>query len=230
MNRQLTLTIQLKHHASLQDFQWHPHNLLLKHALENIGTPHGDRMIYLWGGPGVGKTHLLQGMTQIFYERHQTAMYLPMQELVQCDPHCLSDISADLVAVDDIELIAGIPAWEEAFFHFYNRIKDNEQCFMIANECTPTISRIRLPDLRSRLSWGLVVELKELDDEHKVLTLQQQAEERGFHLPDSVALFLIKRCGRNMHELQKMLERLDHASLAAQRKITIPFVKHILEI
>jgi len=70
--------------------------------------------------------------------------------------------------------------------------------------------------------------LQELSDEEKVTTVQQWALQRGFDLPDSVGQFLINRCSRNMHDLHQLLDLLDKTSLQAQRKITVPFVKNIL--
>ena len=110
-------------------------------------------------------------------------------------------------------------------------MRDNGQTILlIANQNSLQTSKIRLPDLRSRLAWGLVLQLNELDDEAKITTLQQQASLRGFELPYTVASFLIARCARNLHDLHHLLDKLDRASLAAHRKITIPFVKSILAI
>jgi DnaA family protein len=101
---------------------------------------------------------------------------------------------------------------------------------IISGNQSPTTLPIKLLDLRSRLSWGLVIQLMELSDEDKINTLKLHAARRGFDLPESVGQFLISRCSRNMHDLHQLLNRLDDASLAAQRKITIPFVKNILGI
>ena len=130
-----------------------------------------------------------------------------------------------------MELIAGDSEWEEALFHLYNRIKDKEQGLLIVSGNKPPVTLpIRLADLRSRLGWGLVIQLNELSEEEKINTLKLHALKRGFDLPESVGQFLLNRCSRNMHDLQELLNRLDDASLAAQRKITIPFVKYILKI
>ncbi len=94
----------------------------------------------------------------------------------------------------------------------------------------PTYLNLHLPDLKSRLAWGLVLQLQPLSDEDKLETLQMRAIQRGFRLPVSVAQFILKRCTRTMHDLDNILDRLDQASLAHQRKITIPFVKTILDI
>ena len=89
---------------------------------------------------------------------------------------------------------------------------------------------IELLDLRSRLNCGLVIQINELNDPEKIKTLQLHAQQRGLTLPTSVGHFLLKRCARNMHDLLKLLDKLDEASLIAQRKLTIPFVKKTLLI
>ena len=75
-----------------------------------------------------------------------------------------------------------------------------------------------------------MIQISELSDEHKITTLQRHAQKRGFELPTIVVQFLISRCARNMHDLHRLLNRLDETSLAAQRKITIPFVKQALSL
>ena len=85
-----------------------------------------------------------------------------------------------------------------------------------------------LPDLQSRLAWGLTLEIKNLTDQEKIGVLQLRATFRGFQLSDDVASYLIHHCSRNMRDLFALLEKLDQASLIAKRKITIPFVKRVI--
>jgi DnaA family protein len=157
---------------------------------------------------------------------------LPLRLLKDWGPQTLEGLEDQaLVCIDDIETIAHDAAWEEALFHLYNRIKDKEQGLLIISGNQPPASLpLDLADLRSRLGWGLVIQLNELSDEEKINTLKLHALKRGFYLPESVGQFLLNRCSRDMHALQELLNRLDDASLAAQRKITIPFVKEILKI
>lgn len=225
---QLALAIQLNHQTSLPNFCWGT-NHLLHQQLESTLSGQGERILYLWGNKGCGKSHVLQGCCQ--HGTH-TAVYLPLELLKEAGPESIEDMAQhELIALDDIDAIAGINAWEEALFHLYNRVRDSERTILlISGNKPPAALAIHLADLRSRLAWGLVMQVEELSDELKITTLQQQASKRGFVLPDSVALFLIKRCARNMHDLQQVLDQLDRASLAAQRKITVPFVKAILQL
>ncbi len=230
MNRQLALAIKLNDEATLADFCW-GNNALLHQQLEQTLAGIGERLIYLWGPHGSGKSHLLQACCQAV-SGNTSAIYLPLQLLNEWGPDILDGIEEQtLIAIDDIDAIAMNSAWEEALFHLYNRVRDNEQTtLIITGNGPPALSSLRLPDLRSRLSWGLVLQLHELNDLEKINTLKLHAHKRGFDLPTPVGQFLLKRCARNMHDLNALLNRLDDASLIAQRKITIPFVKGILGI
>lgn len=228
MNKQLALAIQLNDEATLGNFNWQ-NNLLLKQQLEVILKGNKEKILYLWGLYGSGKSHLLQGCCQAIYEP-QSAIYLPLTLLKEWGPEALEGLEEQtLICIDDIEEIAGNKEWEEALFHLYNKIKDKENGLLIISGMhSPATTPIQLADLRSRLSWGLVIQLHELSDEEKISTLKLLALQRGFDLSNSVGQFLINRCSRNMHDLHQLLDLLDKASLQAQRKITIPFVKDIL--
>lgn len=228
MHKQLALTIQLNDEATLQDFNWQS-NPLLRQQLNTMLTLKGDKLLYLWGPQGSGKSHILQACCQAI---QAPAIYIPLTLLKQWGPETIEGLEEQtLICIDDIQAIAEDLAWEEALFHLYNRIKDNENSLLIvSSDKAPRTLNIKLPDLLSRLSWGLVIQLQELDDEEKINTLKSHAAKRGFELPDSVGQFLVNRCSRNMHDLHQLLNRLDSASLEAHRKITIPFVKDILNI
>lgn len=230
MNKQLALAIKINDEATLADFNWE-NNGLLQQQLHHMLTLKEDRLLYLWGVEGIGKSYLLQACCQAINST-QSAIYLPLALLKEWGPQAIEGLEDQaLVCLDDIDTIAGDPAWEEALFHLYNKIKDGETgLLIISGDQPPAQSTIQLADLRSRLGWGMVIQLNELSDEEKVKTLQLHATKRGFDLPESVGHFLINRCSRNMHDLHQLLNRLDDASLAAQRKITIPFVKDILNI
>jgi DnaA family protein len=230
MNKQLALAIKLNDEATLTDFNWQNNNLL-QQQLQVMLALNGDRLLYLWGPKGSGKSHLLQASCQAV-NSIQSAIYLPLTFLKEWGPQTIEGLEDQtLICIDDIDAIGNDPAWEEALFHLYNRIKDKEKSLLIiSGNQPPAMIAINLADLRSRLAWGLVIQLNELSDEEKITTLKLHAFKRGFELPESVAQFLLNRCSRNMHDLHQLLNRLDDASLAAHRKITIPFVKNILNI
>ncbi len=230
MNKQLALAIKLNDEATLADFNWGG-NTLLQKQLQTMLSLKEDRLLYLWGPKGSGKSHILQACCQAVSST-QSAIYLPLNLLKEWGPQTIEGLEDQtLVCIDDIDAIAKDAAWEEALFHLYNKIKDMDQSLLIISGNTPPPTLpIELADLRSRLSWGLVIQLMELSDEAKITTLKLHALKRGFDLPETVGQFLLNRCSRNMHDLHQLLNHLDDASLAAQRKITIPFVKNTLHI
>jgi DnaA family protein len=136
-----------------------------------------------------------------------------------------------LVCIDNIEGIAGDPQWEAAVFHLYNRILETGRTrLFITGDRPPRQLNLSLADLASRLDWGQIYRLQPLSDEEKLQALQLRAKLRGFELPEDVCRFLLKRLDREMLTLFMTLDQLDHASITAQRKLTIPFVKEILSL
>ncbi|MDF1678466.1 MAG: DnaA regulatory inactivator Hda [Legionellaceae bacterium] len=228
MNQQLALAIQLNDEATFHDYCW-GENVQLQKELYKALAGEGEQFIYLWGSAGSGKSHLLQACCQ-HLGTHQSSIYLPLETLKTWDPTILSDLDIhDLFCIDELDAIAGNKAWEEALFHLYNRIRDSGRSILIVAGLTPPrYANISLPDLQSRLSSGLVMHVEELTDADKIKTLLLEANRRGFELSQTVAQFLVNRSARNMHDLHALLDRLDNASLEAQRKITIPFIKTTL--
>lgn len=224
---QLPLGFRLKDDATFENFL----SLGNEQALESIiatiqGT--GDNYIYIWGAAGSGRTHLLQACTHAAPEFGQSAVYLPLaKDNIKSDMfNNLENIS--LTCLDDIDQIAGDCVFEEQLFHLYNKIRSKGNRLIIAANAPPTQLNIKLADLGSRLTWGLVYQLHPLDDDAKIKALKLRAKNRGLELDDAVGKFLLRRCSRKMGALFSMLEELDHASLSQQRRLTIPFVKEVL--
>ena len=226
MNNQLALAIQRHDEATFEDYCWGD-NKQLKKELDATLSGTGERFIYLWGAPGSGKSHLLQACCQQLAPLKKS-IYLPLDILKTWDPTSLGELEPHhLFCIDALDAIVSMPEWEEALFHLYNRIRDNtnEPLLIMANRSAPRHTNMTLPDLQSRLSSGLIMHIQPLSDADKAHTLSLAALRRGFELSSSAAQFLVHRSARNMHDLHLLLEKLDHASLVAQRKITIPFIK-----
>ncbi|NLY12022.1 MAG: DnaA regulatory inactivator Hda [Gammaproteobacteria bacterium] len=188
-----------------------------------------DSVLYLWGSPGVGRSHLLQAACLRVEERGGRALYLPLAELAEHGPQLLDNAEfCDLVCLDDIQAVLGQAHWEEALFHAFNRLRDSGKQLLIAADAPPRELSIKLPDLQSRLSLALVFQLHELSDDDKLRALQLRASRRGLRLSDEVGRFILARSVRSMTVLFDTLEQLDHASFQAQRKLTIPFLKEAL--
>ncbi|HEB55994.1 MAG TPA: DnaA regulatory inactivator Hda [Gammaproteobacteria bacterium] len=223
MSIQLPLGVQLRDSATFASF-YSAQNRQLLVALKEMR----ETCVYFWGKAGTGKSHLLQALCHEKANEGWRVAYLPLAE-TGLMPAMLDDMDQfDLVCMDDLQSVAGHKDWEIALFHFYNRIQSRAGRLVISATQAPTSLPLELPDLISRLGWGLVFQLHELADEDKQAALQLRAQARGLELTDEVASYLLRRVPRDMTSLFALLERLDEASLAAQRKLTIPFVREFV--
>nr|WP_277608588.1 DnaA regulatory inactivator Hda [Microbulbifer elongatus] len=191
-----------------------------------------EQVVYLWGEPGSGVTHLLQSACQVAEASGRSFQYLPLSDLIDNDPEAIVEglECLDLVCIDDLQQIEGRTDWQTALFHLYNRLRDSGKQLLLGARQSPRNLPLTLADLKSRLQWGLTFQLHPLSDNDKVAALVRRSKLRGFDLPEDVALYILHRAPRNTRALFTLLEQLDRASLQAQRKITIPFVKQVLNI
>lgn len=228
---QLTLPIQQIDDLTLQNF-CAENNLLLLDSLRHQLQKQQQQFFYLYGEAGCGKSHLLKACCHYLFDRGGSASFIPLQTAKSFSPDVLDNLEKqDLVCIDDLQAIAGESKWETALFDLYNRIKEHGHTTLILSATSsPRHLPILLSDLRSRLSWGEVHKLLPLNERQKLKVLQQRAYLRGLELPNEVGLFLLKRLTRDTQSLFDTLQQLDQASLQAQRKLTIPFVKHCLQL
>ena len=227
--QQLTFTDIIHHHS--HDFDW-SENQILKHHLDNLDPQTDDQFIYLWGTNGSGKTHVLQTIAS-HYAAEKPSIYLPLEMADAIEPNCLDNLEEQkVVCLDDIHFIKQQKAWEEAIFHLYNRIRQTKQTLLvISGDLPPAQIGLQLPDLTSRLQWGLCWHLKEPSDDQKIEILMTAASKKGFELPIAVAQYLLSRSERKLVSLIQVIEQLDVYSIEAQRRIiTIPFLKKCLNI
>lgn len=194
---------------------------------------------YIWGGSNSGKTHLLKAISNYYLLNEQSASYIPLSKSQYFSPLVLDNADKlDVVCIDDLELVAGNEEWELALFNLFNQIREQQSLFhngnktllIISANCPPHQLQIKLPDLRSRLTWGEVYHLPDLNDEQKRVILQRAAYSKGLELTEEVANFLLKHLDRDLKSLLEVLAQLDQASLQAQRKLTLPFVKETLQL
>lgn len=225
---QLPLGIKLRDSATFANY-FPGANLEVAGYLQQHGGLRGEPCAYLWGGAGTGKTHLLQATCHMVASRDEATAYLPLSQAGELSLSILEGMAdLSLVCIDDIEYIAGHDDWEQALFHLYNCMRDAGTHLLISGRNSPASSGIKLPDLASRLAWGAVFQLQPLNDEEKLQALQLRANARGMEMPGDVARYLLNRSQRDMPGLYSILDQLDHVSLAAQRRLTIPFIKEFL--
>lgn len=225
---QLPLGLELRDDATFASFMSIGNQEAFAAVLK-LAQGGNENFLYLWGASGSGRSHLLQACCHAASERNQAAVYFSLRDLSSFSIDLFNGLeNLDLICLDDVESIVGNSAWEEQLFHLFNRLRANGKRLLLAANLPPAQLQIKLADLKSRLTWGVVYQLHALDDEQKLIALQLRAQGRGIELEDSVGRYLLRRCARNMGQLFTTLEQLDHASLVNQRRITIPFVKEVL--
>lgn len=225
---QLPLGVQLPDAASFRAYHAGP-NAEARDVARTVASG-TDARAFLHGGPGAGKSHLLQAACREAADAGRRAAYLPLAELSGHGPALLDGLAEmDLICLDDVAAIAGKRDWEEALVGLIDSRYAAGRGLLVADRAPPADLAVTLADLRSRLGWAAVYALRELDDVDKRALLVQRATERGLKLPEDVAAYLMRRRGRDVPGLMAMLDELDRASLAAKRRLTIPFVKQVLE-
>lgn len=201
----------------------------LKLALADLCESDKLNFVYLWGEKSAGKSHLLLATSE---QSNLRALYLPLAELVQsAAPEMLQSLEhLDLLCIDDLDAISGHADWQEAVFHCFNRMQVAGCKLLVSAQKNPANIELTLADLRSRMGTALVYQLDSLNDDDKRQALILQAQSRGLELSDDVANYLLRHHSRDMSLLMDLLLELDKASLAAQRRLTIPFVRPFLNV
>lgn len=188
-----------------------------------------DGVTYLWGAHGSGKTHLLQAVCHQAAAVGARSAYVPLGE-PGLSPSVLEGLDAlEVVCIDDIDAVSGNDDWERALFALFNGLRERRAGLVCCADRPLHALGLKLPDLASRLGWGPVFQLRGLDDEALARALQLRASALGLEMPDEVVRYLMRRESREPAALFARLELLDRASLSAQRRMTVPFVKEVLE-
>lgn len=198
-------------------------------SLQALAGQGVEQQVFIWGEHGSGKSHLLQACCQQAKAQDKNPF------LLQFIPDHLPPIQLlegleelELVCFDDIQHIAGHTDWETALFGFYNSHRQNNHKLLLAADCPPKYLPFALPDLKTRMSWGLTLKIQSLRDDQLIDALTFKAHFMGFDIPPKVGRFLLNHYVHDLPALWLLLERIDRATLAAHRKLTIPFLKQIL--
>lgn len=195
-------------------------------ALQRLADGATRTPVWIYGLPGSGKSHLLQAACVRAGSAGRAAAWLPLAAVKGRGPALLDGFEAlGFVALDGLESVAGLSDWETALFTLYNGIAERGGSLAFAATAAPAATAIRLPDLASRLAASEVHRLEPLAEAQQAAALQDRAVRRGLELPDETLAFLTRRAPRDFATLCRMLDALDTESLAAQRRLTVPFVR-----
>lgn len=185
----------------------------LRHALSGSS---GERIFYVWGETGSGKSHLLQACARYALDMRNSAIYA--QGSVPPP--------AQVVAVDDVERLDENA--QIGLFNLYNQMRDNGSMLLVSGIQSPMYLKLR-DDLRTRLGWGLVYQLYGLSDDEKAQALGQHAQGLGFKLPPEVTQYLLRHGRRDLPSLMAILEALDEHSLRLHRVPSVSLLKEVMQ-
>jgi DnaA-homolog protein len=220
--RQLALGVRLRADATFASFVAGDNAELLTALQAQDTAP-----LWLWGATGTGKTHLLQATCAAAGER---AAYLPLQPGGGLPPEALAGYEqVPLLCLDHVDAVAGEARWEEALFRLFNAALEQGGRLVFAARLAPRAAVWQLPDWGSRAAACVVYQVRELDDAGRMQALMLRAAQRGLQLPEETADYLLKRLPRDLPTLLGVLDQLDEASLVAQRRLTVPFIRDALE-
>lgn len=182
------------------------------------------------GPAGTGKTHLALAACADADAAGQRVGYLPLATAAGRLSDALEAMHAlDLVALDGLESVAGDIDDEVALFHFHNRMQDGGRRLLYTGRSGPDALPLVLPDLRSRLAQRERLVLDRLDDAGRGEVLRLRARRRGLQVDAAAIEWLLRHADRELGGLTALLDQLDRASLAAQRRITLPFLRQVLK-
>lgn len=197
--------------------------------LQALAGDGSEQQLFVWGEAGSGKSHLLQASCQQAKHNGKDPFYLRFDPERLPPPALLDGLEqVELVCLDDIQHIEGHGDWEQALFGFYNNHRQNNHKLLLAANCPPKYLPFSLADLKTRMAWGLTLKIQPLAEEQLIEALACKAHFLGFELSPQVGRFLLNHYVHDLPALWHLLEKIDHATLAAQRKLTIPFLKQIL--
>ena len=196
MTRQLALPISPPPEPTLDNFVPGANAELLARLRELAAGRLAESVVYLWGEPGCGRSHLLKASAR-----------------------------PGVAPADDVEMLDATQQIE--LFNAINLARDSGGAVLAAGNAPPAQLALR-EDLRSRLGWGLVYQVKPLSDAEKALYLHSEAQRRGLRLSDEVVWYLLTHVRRDLHSLTALLDRLDRTSLEQRRPVSLPLVRELI--
>jgi DnaA-homolog protein len=225
---QLPLGVQLADAASFDSYHPGPNTEVVA-ALRALAAGAGPPLLFLFGPPASGKTHLLQALTRAAALTRACA-YLPMAQFADADAaEALQGFDqADLVCIDDADALAGAATGSVALLRLLDQLRAHDGRCVVAATAPPERLGVALPDLRTRLSAAAIYGLKPLSDDDREQLLLERARARGLELPTDAARALLARLPRDAGSLVAAIDRLDRDLLSAQRRLTLAFVQQWL--
>lgn len=196
--------------------------------------------LFIYGGVGMGKTHLMHAVGRELLVRFSgmkivyTSSERFMNEMINCIKLDRMPLfhqhyrSADVLLVDDIQVLGGKERTQEEFFHTFNELYDHQKQIVISSDSPPKAVPGLVERLRSRFEWGLIVDVQPPDLETKMAILDKKAEAEGVVLPDDVRIFIATKTKSNVRELEGALIKLIAYSSVTESPINLPMAQQVL--
>ncbi len=227
--KQIALPLSVDRQYSFENFISDRTDLIVA-SLKALVRGDGETQIGLWGTAASGKTHLLNASADYARTKGVVLQIYDAGQLLHCDAMELEGFShCDVLAIDNLDAIAGNAKWEAFFYQVINQCRDGDFRFVFAMAPKPEDLETTLDDFRSRLQWGLMLQLPSIGDIEIRQILRQRAQMIGIELAEDVISYLMTHHTRSLAAQMAILRRLDGASLSQQRKVTIPLVKQALQ-
>ncbi len=230
--RQLALGVGLRERASFANY----HPAAAPEAVAQlrgicVGQP---GIVWLHGPSGVGKSHLLQALCNETASDLRVGLFPLRDLLAQGQDVTLTAKLAgwetlSLCCIDDVDLAVDSEALERALFSLYRETDERKAALVVTAELAPSSLNWKLPDIGSRFGAAQIYRLRELSEVEQGEALVKRAALRGLHLPEETLSYLQRRMPRDMRSLCAVLDTLDAASLVEQRRITVPFIRQVLD-
>jgi chromosomal replication initiator protein len=197
--------------------------------------------LYIYGGVGLGKTHLLQSTAREFLKRSKKikTVYLSAERFMN---EMISSIGnkkqqdfreryrkIDVLVLDDVQFLKDKTATQEELFHTFNSLYEDQKQIVLSSDCNPTELQGVTDRLRSRFAWGLIAEIQPPDLETKIAILQKKAEAKNIAIPDNVALYIASKVNSNIRELEGCLTKLIAFSNFKGRAISQELAREALQ-
>lgn len=232
---QLALNLSADPQQLFSNFLAAENQQLVEHLAQLVSklsstTPAEFNLVYLWGSQASGKTHLLKAACQAAASLGVSHYYQDLTEL-----SCITNLTQlhnsslpKLIALDNLEALINNLEFQQAAFHLFNQAQQENCLLLVTATANPANLGLQLADLASRLAWGLTYQLQDLTDENKLAAFSLKAKQRGIEVPQEVTKYLLYHSPRDLRLLLNLLDQLDQASLQAQRRLTLPFVRSII--
>ncbi len=235
-------TSQLNHRYTFENFVVGTCNQFAHAASQAVAArpARAYNPLFIYGGVGMGKTHLIHAIGHCLASSFASArvVYTTAERFVNQLVACIrSDRmpmfhqyyrSADILLVDDVQILGGKERTQEEFFHTFNELYDHKKQIVLASDSTPKNIPNLVDRLKSRFEWGLIVDVQAPDLETKLAILDKRAASEGIHLPEDVRNHLATKTRSNVRELEGAFVKLVAYSSVTGMPITIDMAKQVL--